>query len=110
LILWHGIGGYLQVVPCELKPGRAYRLEVAARGRNIQVFLDGDRKIDYWHRTLPTLSGKIGLAAYRSTVAFEEITVTELPVQTAAGSRARRRARDKSLPLGGHHISTNRNT
>jgi len=31
LILWHGIGGYLQVVPCELKPGRAYKLEVAAR-------------------------------------------------------------------------------
>jgi len=82
LILWHGLGGYLQVVPCELKAGRAYKLDVAVRGRNIQVSVDGKKKIDYWHRTLPSLSGKIGLGAYRSTVAFGDVTVTELPAQT----------------------------
>jgi len=91
LILWHGIGGYLQVVPCELKPGRAYKLEVAARGRNIQVFLDGDRKIDYWHQTLPTLSGKIGLAAYHATVAFRDVAVAELPPPTTGAPPHRAR-------------------
>jgi len=79
LILWHGTGGYLQVVPCKLEPGRRYRLQVVAAGQNIRVLLDGVRKIDYWHRTLPTLTGKVGLAAYRSTVKFQNVLVTEAP-------------------------------
>jgi len=79
LILWHGTGGYLQVVPCKLEPGKTYAVDVVARGRQIQVFVDGVKKIDYWHRTFPTLAGKVGLGAYRSTVAFAEVTVTPVP-------------------------------
>jgi len=79
IILWHGLGGYLQVVPCKLEAGRAYKVRVSVRGKNIQVALDGEKKIDYWHRTLPTLRGKIGLGAYRSTVAFQDVTATALP-------------------------------
>jgi len=82
LILWHGLGGYLQVVPCELKTGQTYKVDVLARGKNIQVMLDGVKKIDYWHRTLPTLAGKVGMGAYRSTVAFQDVTVTLLPAAT----------------------------
>ncbi len=84
LILWHGTGGYLQVVPCQLEPGRTYRVEVKAQGAHIQVALDGATKIDYWHTCLPTLSGGIGLAAYHSTVAFKQVRVTALPTATAA--------------------------
>jgi len=84
IILWHGTGGYLQVVPCELEAGRSYTIQILARGTNIQVLLDGQRKIDYWHRALPTLAGKVGLAAYRSTVAFRRVTVTALPSGGAA--------------------------
>jgi len=85
LILWHGTGGYLQVVPCKLKVGQTYAVKVLAQGANIQILVDGVKKIDYWHRTLPTLAGKAGLGAYRSTVAFGDVTVTPLsPAETAA--------------------------
>jgi hypothetical protein len=79
MILWHGIGGYLQVVPCALEPGKTYQVEVRAQGAHIQVFVDGKKKIDYWHECMPTLSGGIGLAAYRSTVAFQNVKVAVLP-------------------------------
>lgn len=79
LILWHGIGGYLQVVPCKLKPRKTYVVDVVVQGQNIQVLLDGKKKIDYWHRTLPTLTGKVGFGAYRSTVAFQDVALTALP-------------------------------
>jgi len=87
MILWHGTGGYLQIVDCPLQPGKTYRLDVVARGRNVQVFLDGKKMIDYWHRTLPTRTGGIGLGAYRSTVAFGDLTVTRLPAPTAGMPR-----------------------
>ena len=83
IILWHGIGGYLQVVPCELKTRQTYKLEVLAQGSNIRVLLDGQEKISYYHATLPTLAGRIGLGAYQATVAFQDVTVVELPPATA---------------------------
>jgi len=83
LILWHGTGGYLQVVPCELKPGKAYRVDVVTRGDRIRVRLDGRKMIDYRHRTLPTLSGKIGLGVYQATAAFTGVRVTPLPPAVA---------------------------
>jgi len=78
MILWHGTGGYLQVVPCRLESGRTYKLEVIVQGARVQVLLDGEKKIDYWHECLPTLSGGIGLAAYNATVAFGDVTVRTL--------------------------------
>ncbi len=84
LILWHGIGGYLQIVPCKLEAGRSYALEVVAQGEHLQVYLDGAKKIDYWHTCLPTLSGGIGLAVYRATVAFQDVSVTALPAGATA--------------------------
>lgn len=79
MILWHGIGGYLAVVPCRVEPGRTYTLEVLAQGAHLQVLLDGERKIDYWHGCLPTLSGKIGVGAYHAAAAFSDVRVTALP-------------------------------
>ena len=79
MILWHGVGGYLQVVPCKLTPGRTYQLEVLAQGEHLQVYLDGKKTIDYWHDCLPSLHGGIGLAAYQSTVAFQDAQVTAVP-------------------------------
>ena len=86
MILWHGTGGYLQVVPCALEAGRTYQLEVEARGAHLRVLLDGEEKIAYWHTCLPTLSGGIGLAAYNSTVAFGEVRVTSLDGPAPAAS------------------------
>ncbi|HEX2973282.1 MAG TPA: family 16 glycoside hydrolase, partial [Tepidisphaeraceae bacterium] len=79
MILWHGIGGYLQVVPCKIEPGKTYALDVQAQGNHLIVSLDGKKTIDYWHTCLPTLHGGIGLAAYNSTVAFQDVKVTALP-------------------------------
>ncbi len=79
IILWHGMGGYLQVVPCKLEAGRAYKLDVLAQGSHLQVLLDGKKVIDYWHDCLPTFAGGIGLAANNSTVAFQDMKVTQLP-------------------------------
>ncbi|MHB9130938.1 MAG: LamG-like jellyroll fold domain-containing protein [Armatimonadota bacterium] len=83
MILWHGIGGYLQVVPCKLQPGKTYQLDIVAQGAHLQVSLDGKKTIDYWHECLPSLKGGIGLAAYSSTVAFQDVKVTALPAHTA---------------------------
>ena len=101
IILWHGIGGYLQVVPCKLKPRKTYRLEVLAQGSHIRVLLDGGEKISYHHSTLPTLAGKIGLGTYQATVAFENVTVTELPPPATQAPRHRaqfHRRRWRTLP------------
>lgn len=83
IILWHGVGGYLQVVPCKLQPGKTYAVEVQAQGAHIQVLLDGRKTIDYWHECLPTLTGGIGLGAYNSTVAFQDVSVSSLPRASA---------------------------
>ncbi len=79
IILWHSVGGYLQVVPYKLQPGKSYSVDVQAQGAHIQVQMDGKKVIDYWHECLPTLSGGIGLGAYNSTVAFRNVKVAELP-------------------------------
>ena len=79
MILWHGIGGYLQIVPCKVEPGKTYRLEVLAQGVHLQVLLDGKKMIDYWHECLPALTGGIGLGAYHSTVGFRNVQVRALP-------------------------------
>jgi len=84
IILWHGVGGYLQVVPCKLDVGHTYTLEVAAQGAHLRVYLDGKKKIDYFHTCLPTLTGGIGVATYRATVAFQDLKVTALPPSTEA--------------------------
>ncbi|MHB9022746.1 MAG: LamG-like jellyroll fold domain-containing protein [Armatimonadota bacterium] len=78
MILWNGIGGYLQVAPCQLVPGNTYKLEVLAQGQHIQILLDGKKTIDYRHDCLPSPQGGIGLAAYNSTVHFAEVAVTQL--------------------------------
>ncbi|MHB9134227.1 MAG: LamG-like jellyroll fold domain-containing protein [Armatimonadota bacterium] len=78
MILWHSVGGYLQVVPCKVEPGKTYKLDILAQGSHFQVLLDGKKTIDYRHTCLPTLKGGIGLAAYNSTVAFQEVNVTTL--------------------------------
>ncbi len=79
MILWHGIGGYLAVVPCKVEPGKAYKLEILAQGPHLQVLLNGKKKIDYWHECLPTLTGKIGVGAYQATAAFDNVSVAALP-------------------------------
>ncbi|HOF88048.1 MAG TPA: hypothetical protein PLZ36_08105, partial [Armatimonadota bacterium] len=79
LILWHSVGGYLQVVPCALQPGKPYAVDVQAQGAHIQVSLDGTPLIDYWHQCLPTLAGGIGLGVYNSGVAFQQVRVRALP-------------------------------
>ncbi len=90
IILWHGVGGYLAVVPYKIEPGKTYKLEVLAQGRHIQVLLDGAKQIDYWHTCLPTLTGKIGVGAYQATAAFSDVSVAALP---RAPATPRRRAR-----------------
>ncbi|MHB9134385.1 MAG: LamG-like jellyroll fold domain-containing protein [Armatimonadota bacterium] len=82
MILWNGNGGYLQVVPCKLVPGQTYKLDVLAQGTHLQVSLNGKKTIDYWHTCMQSLRGGIGLAAYNSTVAFQNVQVTALPALT----------------------------
>ncbi len=88
IILWHGLGGYLQVAPCKLDAGKSYKLDIAAQGAHIVVKVDGQPKIDYWHTCQPTLTGGIGLGAYHGVVAFKEVTVTPLPAGGAAPAHA----------------------
>ena len=75
LALWDSTGGYLQIVPCAIKANEPHTLEITARGAHFQVALDGAPVMDYWDRTLPHESGRVGLAAYKSTVRVESFEV-----------------------------------
>ncbi len=83
LALWDANGGFLQVVPCPVKLATTHTLEITARGAHLQAALDGQMVMDYWDRTLPPLSGQVGLASYMSTVQVEHFAVTPVPAETA---------------------------
>ncbi len=78
VVLWHGIGGYLAVVPYDLEQGRPYNVKVRAAGRRLQVSIDGNDVIDYVHHTLPAIRGKVGFGVYNAAASFENITVAEI--------------------------------
>lgn len=80
VILWKQFGGVLQVAPCETRLGVPFRVTVEAVGAHLTVSVDGEKKLDYWDRCLPELSGKIGLGVYSSKVAFSKIALTPLKV------------------------------
>ena len=101
LALWDANGGFLQVVPCPVKTNTTHTLEITARGAHLQAALDGRAVMDYWDRTLPPLSGQVGLAAYMSTVQVEQFAVTPVPAETGAMPAHKPNLHFETLPSWG---------
>jgi uncharacterized repeat protein (TIGR01451 family) len=57
-----------------------YTLAVEVRGNRIQVWLDGQKLIDYVDTVLPFMTGTIGFKVHETkTASFDDVIVTRLP-------------------------------
>ncbi|HVS39704.1 MAG TPA: alpha-L-arabinofuranosidase C-terminal domain-containing protein [Gemmataceae bacterium] len=67
----------LQDAPAAVKPGAWHRLRVECAGKDVAVFLDGDKTplITYTDSDAPILSGKVGLRTWNSDASFRRCAV-----------------------------------
>jgi hypothetical protein len=82
LSLWDSSGGFLQLIPVSCEAGQPHTLAISARNAHFEASLDGKPVLDYWDRTLPHLSGQVGLAVYQSQVRFSAFSVSSTPAET----------------------------
>lgn len=77
LALWDATGGFLQLIPCAVEIGKPHDLTVRWRDGHMVADLDGKTVMDYWDRTLPYDSGRIGLAVWKSEVQVERFEAAD---------------------------------
>jgi alpha-L-arabinofuranosidase len=67
----------LKEVPAAIKSGRWHRLRVECAGKDLSVFLDGDKTplIKYTDITAPILSGQVGLRTWNSDASYRRLVV-----------------------------------
>lgn len=83
-------GGYVRVVPFEVKMNQPHKLNVSAQANEIVVRIDEQEKIRYRDTLLPIEKGKIGVGVSSGAkIVFENLAVKSLP----AG---------KTLPVAAH--------
>ena len=81
LVKWPN-GGYLRVVPCEIKQGQAQSIAVTFSGDTLRVELDGVEKIKFRDLILPIAKGKTGFGtAGNARVSFENFSISDAPAQ-----------------------------
>jgi hypothetical protein len=84
LVKWPN-GGYLRVVPCEIKQGQPQSLSVTYVADTLRVELDGVEKIKFRDLTLPIAKGKCGFGvSAKSRVTFENFSIGDAPPQPPA--------------------------
>ena len=72
-------GGYLRVVPCEVKLNQPHAVSVVALGNAIVVKVDGKDKIFFGDVVRPLSGGRVGIGTSSlAKVVFEGVTVTSL--------------------------------
>lgn len=73
-------GGYLRVVPCDLKVNQPHAVSVMAQGDVIVVRVDGRERIRYRDTFLPLTAGGIGIGTSSAArVVFDQVVVKPLP-------------------------------
>src|SRR5207244_925236 len=67
----------LKSVPALVKAGRWHRLRVECAGKDLSVFLDGDKAplIKYTDADAPILSGRVGVRTWNSDASFRRFAV-----------------------------------
>lgn len=72
-------GGYLRVVPCEVKLNQSHAVSVTALGDEIVIRVDGRERIRYRDSFLPLTSGGIGIGTNSAArVVFGQVVVKPL--------------------------------
>ena len=63
--------------PAPIKPGKWHHLRVECSGKEVAVFLDGDKTpiLKYTDAAAPILSGKVGLRTWQSDASFRHFAV-----------------------------------
>ena len=73
-------GGYLRVVPCEVKLNQPHAVSVTAQGDEIVVRVDGRERIRYRDSFLPLTAGGIGIGTSSAArVVLDQVVVKPLP-------------------------------
>ncbi len=78
LALWDATGGFLQLIPCPCALNAPHDLVIRWRGAHLTAVLDGKPVMDYWDRSLPFTHGQLGLAVWKSEVAFSQFAVARV--------------------------------
>ena len=85
-------GGYLRVVPCEVKLNQPHAVSVVTLGNAIVVKIDGQEKIFFGDIEQPLTGGRIGIGVSSlARVQFDQVTLTSLekrPELNVSQSRA----------------------
>ena len=72
-------GGYLRVVPCEVKLNQPIALSVVTLGNSVVVKVDGKEKIFHGDIDSPLKGGRVGIGTSSlARVTFDSVTVTSL--------------------------------
>ncbi len=62
----------------KIKTGKWYTIRVRCEGPRFQVFLDGDKVIDFTDKTHPHLKGRVGVGTWRTSARYRKLKVTSL--------------------------------
>ena len=72
-------GGYLRVVPCEVKPNQPIALSVVTLGNALVVKVDGKEKVFFGDIEQPLAGGRVGIGTSGlARVTFDSVAVTSL--------------------------------
>ena len=72
-------GGYVRVVPCEVKLNQPHRIAVSAQANEIVVTIDEKEKIRYRDSLLPLTKGKVGFGVSSGAkVVIENIAIKQM--------------------------------
>jgi len=87
-------GGYVQVVPCEVKLNQPHKLSASVAGSEIIVHLDGKEGIRWHDSFLPLAKGRFGVGvSSQAQITIGDVAVKPLPATPAPvpshGSRIR---------------------
>ncbi len=78
IALHKGNGGYVQVVPAEVRAGAKHRLKAEARQNRIRAWLDGELLIDFQDDFAPIEGegGRWGVGVFGTQALFDNLTVS----------------------------------
>lgn len=62
----------------KIKTGKWYAIRVRCEGPRFQVFLDGDKVLDFTDKTHPHLKGRVGVGTWRTSARYRKLKVTSL--------------------------------